>query len=167
MQLRRPHVCLLLLVLMAATGAEPTPAESTLLTVQPATGKPLELTAEQWNALPHVSVTTAEHGGERASFDGVPVAEVLRLAGAPAGAELRGQNLRYYIVARAADGYEVVFALAEFDPAFSERVIVIADRRNGQAIGANEGPLRFVVPGDKRQARWIRQLQTITIRTAP
>jgi hypothetical protein len=97
----------------------------------------------------------------------VPVAEVLRLAGAPAGAELRGQNLRYYIVARAADGYEVVFALAEFDPAFSERVIVIADRRNGQAIGANEGPLRFVVPGDKRQARWIRQLQTITIRTAP
>lgn len=170
--IRNPRRNLLLaIVFIAATGiargAEPQPTESVLLRVEPAAGQPLQLSPELWNALPHLSVTAVEHDGERATFEGVPVAEVLRLAGAPLGAELRGQNLRTYIVARAADGYAVVFALAEFDPAFSDRVILIADRRNGEPIRAADGPLRFVVPGDKRQARWIRKLQSISILTAP
>jgi hypothetical protein len=61
----------------------------------------------------------------------------------------------------------VVFALAEVDPAFAVRDIIIADKRDGKALDAKEGPLRIVAPGDKRAARWIRQvtaLRLITIR---
>ena len=36
-----------------------------------------------------------------------------------------------------------VFALPEFDVGFTDRVILLADRRQGHALGAVEGPLRL------------------------
>ncbi len=67
------------------------------------------------------------------------------------------------LVARAPDGYQVLFALAEFDPAFNDRVILLADRRDGKPLNTREGPLRIVIPGDKRGARWIRGVTTLEI----
>jgi len=37
------------------------------------------------------------------------------------------------------------------------------DTVNGKALGAEQGPLRLVVPGDKRQGRWVRMLKAITV----
>jgi len=51
-----------------------------------------------------------------------------------------------------------VFALPELDPAFSDRIILLADRRDGKLLAGKEGPLRVIVPGEKRHARWIRQV---------
>ena len=47
---------------------------------------------------------------------------------------------------------------------FTDRIIMIADRRNGEALAEKEGPLRIVVPGEKRQARWVRQLTGISVK---
>ena len=85
----------------------------------------------------------------------------------PLGQELRGQHLATYLLIEAADGYRVVFALPELDPAFTDREVLLADRRDGQPLAAAEGPLRLVVPGEKRHARWIRQVLSCTIRRAP
>ena len=63
----------------------------------------------------------------------------------------------------AIDGYKVVFALAEVDPAFATREILLADKRDGKPLDAKEGPLRIVAPGDKRVARWVRQVTTLRI----
>ena len=49
---------------------------------------------------------------------------------------------RRYLVVEAADGYRAVFALPELDPAFSDRVILLADRRDGKPLDGKEGPLR-------------------------
>jgi hypothetical protein len=46
-----------------------------------------------------------------------------------------------------------VFPLAEFDPGFSDQVILVADRRDGQPLNSREGPRRLIVPRDKRPAR--------------
>ena len=67
------------------------------------------------------------------------------------------------VVARAPDGYQVLFSLAEFDQAFSDRVIILADRRDGKPLDKREGPLRIIVPGDKRHARWIRGVDTLEV----
>ncbi|HLX04715.1 MAG TPA: hypothetical protein VKR28_04230, partial [Candidatus Binatus sp.] len=72
-------------------------------------------------------------------------------------------NLAVGVVASAPDGYRVLFSLTEFDPAFSDRVILLADQRDGKPLDTREGPLRFIVPGDKRHARWIRGLTTIEV----
>ena len=72
-----------------------------------------------------------------------------------------------YVVAEGADGYKVVYALPEFDPDFTDGLILIADRKNGEALPPKEGPLRMVVPWEKRQARWVRQLTVLRVGQAP
>jgi Oxidoreductase molybdopterin binding domain len=102
----------------------------------------------------------------RACSRGVALVELLQRAGVPLGKDLRGDRMVTYVVVGAADGYRVVFALPEIDPAFSDRLILLADRRDQQPLSAEEGPLRLIVPGEKRQARWVRQVTAVTIRRA-
>jgi hypothetical protein len=63
----------------------------------------------------------------------------------------------------AADGYQVVFSLTELDAAFGGRNVVLVDRQDGHPLSQKDGPLRLVVGGDKRPARWIREVETIEV----
>jgi DMSO/TMAO reductase YedYZ molybdopterin-dependent catalytic subunit len=67
------------------------------------------------------------------------------------------------LVAEASDGYRVAFALAELDPGTGDTQVLLAHRMNGAALDGEVGPLRLVVPKDKRPARWIRQLSTLHV----
>jgi DMSO/TMAO reductase YedYZ molybdopterin-dependent catalytic subunit len=125
------------------------------------------VTAEEWGKLPRATVEAKDHGGAVITFEGVAARELLKIVDAPLGGELRGERLLLYVVAEAADGYKVVYALSEFDGAFTEGLILIADRKNGQALSPNEGPLRVIVPWEKRSARWVRQLTALRLRQAP
>ena len=49
---------------------------------------------------------------------------------------------------------------------FTEKVVLLADRRDGKPLSEKEGPLRIVVSDEKRQARWIRQVKSIQVRNA-
>ena len=137
----------------------------TLLTVEGNVSTPLKLTAAEIAKLPRRTVQTKDHGKD-ATFEGVPLVEVLKLAGVQFGEHLRGKSLATYLLAEASDGYRVVFTLTELDPAFTDRMILLADRRDGKPLSGEEGPLRIVVPDEKRAARWIRQLVKLTLRPA-
>ncbi len=78
---------------------------------------------------------------------------------------LRSSSLLRVFV-RAADGYEVLFALPELDPEFSARTIILAESVDGAALPAGTGPYRLVVPEEKKPARWIREVREIEIRFA-
>ena len=123
--------------------------------------------AEDWGKLPRTTVKAQDHGGAVVTFEGVPAREILKLVAAPLGPELRGQQLSLCVVAKGADGYKVVYALPEFDAGFTDGLILIADRKNGEALPPKEGPLRMVVPWEKRQARWVRQLTVLRLGQAP
>lgn len=127
-----------------------------------ASGHTTSLTPEQIAKLPHVTVNTKDHDTP-AQFKGVPIAQVLSAAGIPLGDALRGPVLSQVVLVEAADGYKVAFALAEFDPAFSSRQIILADKRDGKPLDGKEGPFRIVAPGDQRPARWIRQLSSMKV----
>ena len=137
-----------------------------MLRVVAADGAEHQISAQSWAALPRASVQAIDHDGKEVTFDGVAARELLKLANAPLGKSLRGKNLTFYVVAEAADGYRAVYALTEFDADFTERIILIADRRNGQPLAEKEGPLRIVVPGEKRQARWLRELVRLDLKQA-
>ena len=107
------------------------------------------------------------HDGKSHNYQGVSLREVLIKAGAPTGDGLRGKEMADLVVAEGADGYRVVFSLAELDPDFGDRQVIIADKADGQPLSAQEGPLRLVVAADKRQARWVRMLTSLTIAQAP
>ena len=132
------------------------------LQVVRADGGATTLTAEQIAALPHVSIKVSDHDTP-AQFDGVPLSAVLKLAGAEISGPMKGPQLTEALLVEAADGYKVVFALAELDPDFATREILLADRRDGKPLDSKQGPFRVIAPGDKRPARWVRQVTGLRI----
>ena len=125
--------------------------------------KHLDLSAVDLAAFQRQTIHVTDEKGTPAEYGGVPVAELLEKAGAPLGNSMKGPNMAVGLVAHAPDGYQVLFSLAEFDPAFSDRVILLADRRDGKPLDKREGPLRIIVPGEKRHARWIRGVDTLEV----
>ncbi len=124
---------------------------------------PLTLKAEDLAKMPRETVSVAEQDGSKIEYEGVPLRELLKRAGAPLGNQLRGKALASYVLAKAHDGYQVLFALAEFDAAFANEQILVADKRDGKALFGYQGPFRLVCPNDKAGARSVRMLETLEI----
>ena len=132
------------------------------LTIQVETGKPIVLTRADLEALPHVKVT-AGVAGSSATFEGVALEALLEKAGVEFGQTLKGKRLASCLLVEAADGYRVVIALPEIDPAFTDKQILLAFSRDGKPLDEKEGPYRVVIPGEKRMARWVRQVTALKI----
>lgn len=54
--------------------------------------------------------------------------------------------------------------ITDLDSALTDRVILLADTKDGQPLPPNEGSFRIIVPGEKRLARWVRQVRAVTVR---
>jgi hypothetical protein len=67
------------------------------------------------------------------------------------------------VVAEGSDGYRAAFSLAELDLDFANESALVADTADGKDLGPDQGPLRMIVPGDKRQGRWVRLLKSLSI----
>jgi len=136
------------------------------LTVTGAVHDSLALTIDALAKLPRMTVTVHE-GGTDVKYDGVLLAELMKRAGAPSGATLRGKALASYLLAEGQDAYRVVFALAECDPDFSDNPILVADTRDGHPLVDPQGPFRLIAPRDKRPARSVRMLAKLTVVQLP
>ncbi|HEY7182539.1 MAG TPA: molybdopterin-dependent oxidoreductase [Blastocatellia bacterium] len=151
----------------AVSGQTPqTPAPDVSLSVGGEVENPIKLTAADLAKLPRRSVRAKDHDGKESEFEGSPLIEVLKLAGVKFGEGLRGKNLALYLVVEASDGYRAVYALPELDPAYTDKVVMLVDKRDGKALDAKEGPLRIVVPDEKMHARWVRQVTGLVVKRA-
>lgn len=149
----------LILIAAHAVGATPVSVEI----IGPAGTR--RLSAADIAALPRSKVTISDHGVD-ATFEGPTFANLLGLGGAaPSGGKPHADQLRKYMLVEAADSYRALFALAELDPAFTDRLVILADTRDGKPLPAKEGPFRVIVQGERRQARCVRQVTRITIGT--
>jgi hypothetical protein len=137
-------------------------AQSQRLTIQNEDGKSTILLRADLEALPHVKVQASAHDVS-ATFEGVTLKSVLEKARVSFGETLRGKRLAYCLLAEAADGYRVVIALPEMEPAFTDKQIILAFLKDGKPLDEKEGPYRIVIPDEKRPARWIRQLTALKI----
>ena len=157
----------LALAASAATAPLPQePAAGTGLAVTGEDGKAQRFDEAALSALPQRTVRAEAHG-KAVECRGPDLIDVLAKVGAPTGDGLRGKNLALYVRASAADGYRVVFALAELDRGMREEVLIITASCNGKPLDAKDGPFRLIVPGEKRPARWIRQVTAIDLLRAP
>jgi len=102
-------------------------------------GRETQLEMSQIAKLPRLSVRAKDEQGKESVWEGTPLHEVLKAAGAKFGAAIPGKALANYVLAEAADGYKVVFAIPELDPVFTDLVFLLAYRRDGQAVDAKEG----------------------------
>ncbi len=139
------------------------PATSSLLEVGGEVARPISFTAAEFSKLPRRNVRANGHDGVESKYQGVPLIEILAKAGVPTGKDLRGKALTLFVVVEASDGYRAVFALSELDPEFTDRVVLLADRRDDKPLPAQAGPLQIVVPGEKKHARWVRMVTRLKV----
>jgi hypothetical protein len=118
-------------------------------------------------AMPRTTVQAKTHDGKDHTFEGVAMAELLKRAGLPQAENVRGPVLARYLLVTAHDGYRTVFALPEFDPAFTDNRALLADKMDGKPLDDHDGPLHLVMPNEKREARWVRMVERIELLSAP
>jgi hypothetical protein len=128
---------------------------------------PHRIDASALHQLPRVEARTTDprDPGKEIVYAGTPLIEVLKAGGLlldPGMAGLRDTVAMTVLVA-ASDGYRAAFSLAELEPELTDRVILLADTKDGQPLSPREGPFRIIVPGEKRPARWVRQVSAITV----
>ena len=148
---------------VAGQAPAPAAAPATTLKIGGDVKTPLSLMPDELKSLPRTQVEVKDEDGRVVKYEGVLVAELLKRAGAPLGSEMRGNAMATYVTAVATDGYQVVFSLAELDPAMTSNQIIIADTVDGKPLFAYQGPLRIIAPKDSRSARSLRMLERIDV----
>ncbi len=149
----------------ACFSAEPRPtipANDIIEVVAPGAA-PMVVSHAALTGLPRTQITASIHQEAPSQWDGVLLADVLHLVHAPQAGELRGREMTKIVRITAADGYQVVFSLAELDADFSHTTVLLADRHEGRPLTVEDGPYRLVVPGDKRAGRWVRNIKSIEL----
>jgi DMSO/TMAO reductase YedYZ molybdopterin-dependent catalytic subunit len=162
-----------LTVTFSAAAQQSAPAKAvtgpTEFTIGGAVKTPLTVTAADMKQMPRktISVVNAHNGNKTEVYEGVPLALFLAKAGLPQGEQVRGQAMTTYVLVGAADNYYVLYSLAELDSSFLDSDVIVADTMDGAPITGDEGPYKLVAPHDKRPARWVRMVKSITIARAP
>ena len=149
------------IVLSALVFAQAPPAA--VLAVQGDIASPVSLTADDLAKMPRQTVSVPAPDGTKIVYEGVTLLAVLQKAGAPFGKQLRGKVLSTYVLAKATDGYQVIFTLGELDPDFGNETILLADKRDGKPLPDKQGPFRLVCPNDHEGARSVRMLETLEV----
>lgn len=150
-------LCLLPALALAADDAR------TLLTIRQGGSVLGTFSLAALEAAGAVAVRVEDDSGRASEYTGVPIAQLLESVGVPLGKSVSGKRLAEFVIVRAADGYRVLFSLAEIDPLFRERTLLLCYRKNGGPLPDTEGPLRVVVADEKRHARWVRQVTAIEL----
>lgn len=108
-------------------------------------------------------------GLDRAALDALPAQESGALAGPSLWSVLEKSGavttdfhnrVRQVVVVTGQDGYTAVLALAEIDPEFENKPVLLALSRDGAKLALP----RLAVPGDKRAGRSVRDVVRLEVR---
>jgi DMSO/TMAO reductase YedYZ molybdopterin-dependent catalytic subunit len=119
-----------------------------LLKISGAVKQQVEMSLGELRAMERVSVKAKNRDGVEQEFEGVRLWDLVEKA-RPFGTKEHKELVNACIIVKAKDGYQAVFALAELAPSIGEKTVVLADRCDGKALPATDGPLKIVVPGEK------------------
>jgi len=127
---------------------------------------PLELKLSDLKQFEQTKVSRKDRDGKDHTYTGVLLSTILQKAGVTLGRELKGENLTKYIIIEASDGYQVIFALAELDKDFTDRQIILASEIDSQPLPTGDGGFRIIVQDEKKPARCIKMVTSITVKFA-
>jgi DMSO/TMAO reductase YedYZ molybdopterin-dependent catalytic subunit len=125
---------------------------------------PLTVTVEDLKKMPRKTLRIENpHAKKMEVYEGAPLEALLQKAGVPQGEQLRGAAMATYVLVEAADNYLVVFSLAELDSRFQDSEVLMADTMDGAPLAPDQGPFKLVAPHEKRPARWVKMVKSITV----
>jgi DMSO/TMAO reductase YedYZ molybdopterin-dependent catalytic subunit len=160
-------------LLAFSTGAQqtapPKPSSGpTDFKISGAVTTPLDLTVADLKTMPRKTLRADNvHSKKTEVYEGVLVEDLLQKAGVPQGEQLRGPAMATYVLVEAADNYRVLFSLEDFNSSFMDSEIIVADTMDGGPIPGALGPFRLVAPHEKRPARWVEMVKSLTVVRVP
>ncbi len=157
---------MLLILLLGGAKAHAQVSDTMGIRVEGEVDHPMIFHKQDLAKMRRISATGKDRDGKDHSYSGVAIADILQEAGVPMGARLRGDNMTKYLLVRSADGYEILFSLAELDSTFTDHIVLLADSTDGQPLPADIGPFRIIVPAERKHARWTWKATTFIIRSA-
>jgi hypothetical protein len=126
--------------------------------------KSAEWTVPKIAKLPHQTITVHNgHLNADQTFSGVPLIQLITPLGVPE--KPKGKDFKLYLLVEGRDGYKVVFAIGEIAPDVHDGTVLLADSVDGKPITEN-GPFQLVCTGEKRPARWVRNVVAIRVMAA-
>jgi len=123
---------------------------------------PLNLSVVDLHQFAQTVVVHKDKDGKDHTYSGVILAEILQKA----GVSMNKESLTKYLLVDASDGYKVIFALAELDKNFTDRIIILADTVDGKPLAKGEGPFKIIVQDEKKAARCVRQVTSLKVLSA-
>jgi hypothetical protein len=149
---------------MAAHDHAPAPPSTSLtLTVD---GKATTLSVAELQAMPQKTVTVHnEHTKADESYTGVLLGELLAKYGFPVDKTTQRKMLRSYLVAEGTDKYWVLYSVTEIESSEHNGEVIVATSMGGKPLG-DDGKFKLIDSGDKKPHRWVRNLKSITVKSA-
>jgi len=137
--------------------------KSQTVTVRADNLAPFTLTRSAFLDMKQAVIMAKGHDEKIHRYTGVPLSDILAKAGVTLGDEAKRKTVMTYLIITAADNYKTIFSLAEIDPLFANRSIILADKQDKKVLPEGVGPFQVIAPGDKKHARWIRQVTSIEL----
>ncbi|RYG71047.1 hypothetical protein EON80_06000 [bacterium] len=144
-----------------ASAAHAQPA--TVLNVRGDVQKPATWTLARLQKAAPVQTIKATLKGKSYTAKGVSLWALIEAAEPKQDGKVKHSEARFVVLARAKDGYTVSFALPELMPSTGARKAFVVWEANGKPLSGKEGPLRLVIPEDKKPMRWIYGVSAIEI----
>ena len=54
-----------------------------------------------------------------------------------------------------------------FDPSLTNKLVILADTKDGKPLTSSEGPFHVIVADEKRQMRWMKFAASMTVARVP
>ena len=133
----------------------------------PTSPSPLSVPLDQatLTALPRTAVVVTTQG-KTVTCTGVRLSVLLTRVGVLSAEHLRGPALASYVLVTARDGHRVIYSLAELEPTLGNNNVVLVNQCDDKPLPDDSGPLHLIAT-EERPARWVRQVQSITVVAAP
>ena len=151
--------------------ATPARAVPTSFTVAGAVGVPGTFDAAALGALPQsTQAVTYRSGASTVSdgFTGPTLWSVLQAAGGiTVDPSIKNNILGKYVIATGADGYTTVISAGEISPMFGKRQDLVATSDTGGTLPSPDGFARVVATGDAAGGRYVSNLTSLTVASAP
>jgi hypothetical protein len=124
---------------------------------------PINITKAMFADMKQVVVMAKAHDEKVHRYSGVTIADLLIKAGIMLGDSAKSKTINSYIIVTAADNYKAIYTIPEIDPLFATRSIILSNRADKRPLATEDGPFQIIVPGEKKHARWVRQVTGIQV----
>ncbi len=139
------------------------PSTSLILTLD---GKATTLSVADLQAMPQKTITVQnEHTKADESYTGVLLGDLLAKYGFPVDKTTHRKMLRSYLTAEGTDKYWVLYSVTEVEASEHNGDVIVATSMAGKPLGG-DGQFKLVDSGDKKPQRWVRNLASITVKSA-